>query len=138
MAKVKLTNMIDRANVEAGVLRPDQVRTLEIEALVDTGATNLVLPADVVAALGVRELGRRKVRYADGRVEEVPWVGNLMIEILGREMQGEALVIAAGHTPLIGQIPLENLDLIVDPKSREVQVNPASPDMPLMDLLRAS
>ena len=61
-----------------------------------------------------------------------------MIEILGREMQGEALVIAAGQTPLIGQIPLENLDLIVDPKSREVQVNPASPDMPLMDLLRAS
>ena len=138
MAKVKLTNMNDRANVEAGVLRPDQVRTLEIEALVDTGATNLVLPADVVEVLGVRELGRRKVRYADGRVEEIPWVGNLMIEILGREMQGEALVIAAGQTALIGQIPLENLDLIVDPKSREVFVNPASPDMPLMDLLHVA
>jgi hypothetical protein len=39
--------------------------------------------------------------------------------------------------PLIGQI-LEGLDLVVDPKSREVTVNPASPDMPLLDLLRAS
>jgi predicted aspartyl protease len=96
------------------------------------------LPADVVAALGVRELGRRRVRYADGRIQEIPWVGKLMIEILGRQMQGEALVVAAGETALIGQIPLENLDLIVDPKSRDVQVNPRSPDTQLMDLLRVA
>jgi hypothetical protein len=36
---------------------------------------------------------------------------------------------------LIGQIPLEELDLVVDPKSRELSVNPASPDMPLLDLM---
>jgi clan AA aspartic protease len=137
MTKLKLTNLNDIQDVKTGVLRPDQVRVLEIEAVVDTGATNLVLPADVVATLGVRELGKRKVRYADNRVEEVPWVGPLQIEILGRAMIGEALVVAAGATPLIGQIPLENLDLIVDPKSREVSVNPASPDVPLLDLLRA-
>lgn len=136
MTKVKLTNTDDLARVQAGVLRPDQVRELELEALVDTGATSLVLPADVVAALGVREVGRRKVRYADGRVEEIPWVGSLQIEILGRAMHGEALVVAAGAMPLVGQIPLENLDLIVDPKSREARVNPASPDAPLLDLLR--
>ena len=62
-------------------------------------------------------------------------VGPLQIEILGRAMIGEALVVAAGATPLIGQIPLENLDLILDPKSREVSVNPASPDAPLLDIL---
>jgi hypothetical protein len=50
-------------------------------------------------------------------------------------MTCDALVEAAGTTPLIGQIPLEALDLIVDPKNREVRVNPASPDMPLLDLL---
>jgi clan AA aspartic protease len=137
LTKIKLTNLDDVANAGKGVLRLDQVRELEIEALVDTGATNLVLPADVVATLGVRELGKRKVRYADNRVEEVPWVGPLQIEILGRTMIGEALVVAASATPLIGQIPLENLALIVDPKSREVSVNPASPDVPLLDLLRA-
>ena len=137
MTKIKLTNLNDAQDARTGVLRPDQVRVLEIEALVDTGATNLVLPADVVAALGVREIGKRKVRYADNRVEEIPWVGPLQLEILGRAMIGEALVVAAGATPLIGQIPLANLDLIVDPKSRELSVNPASPDMPLLDLLHA-
>ena len=40
--------------------------------------------------------------------------------------------------PLIGQIPLEELDLLVDPKSRQLRVNPASPDAPLLDLLSAA
>ena len=57
------------------------------------------------------------------------------ITILGRETVINALVEAAGTTPLIGQIPLEELDLLVDPKSRELLVNPASPDAPLLDLL---
>lgn len=49
-----------------------------------------------------------------------------------------SVVMPEGSTVLIGQTPLETLDLIVDPRSREVAVNPASPDMPLLDLLRAS
>jgi len=53
-------------------------------------------------------------------------------------MTCDALVLPAGTTALIGQIPLEGLDLVVDPKSRDVHVNPASPDGPLMELLRAS
>jgi hypothetical protein len=48
-----------------------------------------------------------------------------------------ALVMPAGTAALVGQIPLEELDLIVDPKSREVRVNPASPDVPLLDVLKA-
>ena len=56
----------------------------------------------------------------------------------GRDTVINALVEAAGTTPLIGQIPLEELDLLVDPKSRELRVNPASPDAPLLDLLSAA
>jgi hypothetical protein len=43
-----------------------------------------------------------------------------------------------GSTPLIGQIPLEGLDLVVNPKSRELTVNPASPDVPRLDLLHVA
>jgi len=109
-----------------------------IEALVDTGATMLLLPADVVATLGLPYERMRKVRYADGRIEEIPWVGGVRLEVLGREMVCDALVAPAGATPLLGQMQLEELDLIVDAKSRELRVNPASPDLPLLDLLRAS
>ena len=99
----------------------------------------LVLPAAVCRRLGLRfERKRRKVRYADGRIADVRWVSGLRIDILGREMTCDALVEGARTTALIGQIPLEGLDLIVDPKSRAVRVNPASPDAPLLDLLAAS
>jgi len=138
MQLIKLTNSIDEELAIRGDARPDDVRSVEIEALVDTGATMLVLPLEVVERLGVRTAGYRNVRYADGRVAQVPWVAGIKIAILGRETVVTALVEGRGTTPLIGQIPLEELDLLVDPKSRELRVNPASPDAPLLDILSAA
>jgi clan AA aspartic protease len=138
MTRLKVTNAIDLANAAQGSLSPSNVRSVELEALVDTGATMLALPEDVVARLGVATLGKRRARDARGMLVELTWVGDLRIEILGREMTADALVLPAGATALIGQIPLEALDLVVDPKSHEVRVNPESPDLPLLDLMRVA
>lgn len=138
MEMVRLTNDYDLTLAEAGSLDPSRVRSVEIEALVDTGATMLMIPADVVARLGLPVKGTRKVRYADSRVGEVPRVGGIKIEIRGRDALVSALVGPAGSTALIGQIPLEEMDFVVDPKSRELRPNPASPDAPVMDLLHAA
>jgi clan AA aspartic protease len=138
MIKIRLTNSTDFNLRDAGVLAPEQVRTLELDALVDTGATTLAIPQDAADALGLVEKRKRRVRLADGTVAEFPVVLDLVVEILGRDTVCEAFVLPAGTTALLGQIPLEALDLIVDPSSREVRVNPASPDAPLLDLLRAS
>ena len=137
MAKIKLINSVDQGNVLRGLLRPDQVRTLEMEGLVDTGATMLVIPQEVAATLGLIEVGQRPVRLADGSLHHFPHVTELYIEILGRGMPCDAIVMPT-KTLLIGQIPLEGLDLIVDPKSRDVAVNPESPDVPMFDALSAA
>lgn len=138
METIKLTNDYDFAAAAAGTLDPQKIRSVEIEALVDTGATMLMLPADVVERLGLPTRGYRNVRYADARVEEVPWVVGVKTEIRGREAVVSALVGPVGSTPLIGQIPLEEMDFVVDPKSRELRPNPASPDAPILDLLGAA
>jgi clan AA aspartic protease len=138
MTKVKLTNGLDQSLVQRGMLPSDQVRTVEVDALVDTGATTLVLPAELCRTLGLREVGRRRVRYADGRRREIPWVTDLFIEILGRGMGCDALVETEGTTPLIGQIPLEGLDLVVNPKTGDLMPDPESPDVPLLDLLHVA
>jgi len=138
MQKIKLTNSQDEKDVRRGQMTAEEVRSVEIEALVDTGATMLMLPADVVTALGLLPDGYRKVRYADGRVTEIPWVSGIRINILGRDTVTNALVADVGTTPLLGQIPLEELDLLVDPKSRELRVNPTSPEAPLLDALLAA
>lgn len=138
MTKVKLTNAVDEANASQGLLQPDQVRTLEVEALVDTGATTLVLPIDVCQKLGLTMVGHRWVRYADGRAKKVPRTSALKVEILGRDMYCDALVEAEGTTPLVGQIQLEELDLVVNPGTGDVMPDPDSPDTQIIDLFRAS
>jgi hypothetical protein len=43
-------------------------------------------------------------------------------------MSCDALVVPSGTTPLIGQIPLEELDLVIHPKTGELTVNPDHPN----------
>lgn len=138
MTQLKLTNLVDALNASSGLLAASQIRHVEVEALVDTGAVSLVLPADIVSILGLPEIDRRTVCLADGTLRNVAIVGGLRIEILGRWMTCDAYVTPAGNTPLIGQIPLEGLDLVVNPKSREITTNPAHPFGPIFDLLAAS
>jgi clan AA aspartic protease len=138
MTKVTLWNNTDLDKAAEGTMRSEDVRTVEIEALVDTGATQMVLPIDVCKKLGLRPGRTVPVLLADGTDREMTYYTSLHISILGRDMNCDALAAPEGTTPLIGQIPLEALDLVVDPKSRELRTNPAHPDGPLMYALRAA
>ena len=136
MTKVELCNMTDLEDARRGLIPPAAVRKMTIEALVDTGAMIMAIPEDVATALGLPLIDVRTVALADGTNRRVPKVGGMRIEILGRQMTCDALVIPTGTTPLIGQIPLEGLDLIVDPGTREVRVY--SEDGPRDFLLRVA
>ncbi len=125
-ALVRLTNIIDEELMHGGQLTPQQVRTYEASALVDTGAVWTVLPTDVVRHLGLRIRGQRAVEYADSRKEDVELVGPLSVKVLGRETIEEALVL--GNEILIGQTVLAKLDLRVDTANRRIVPNPAHPD----------
>jgi clan AA aspartic protease len=138
MTKVTLWNNTDLDNAERGLIPREAVRTEEIEALVDTGATQLVIPIDVCERLGLRRGRTVPVRLADGSDREMTYMTSLHISILGRDMSSDALASPVGTTPLIGQIPLEALDLVVDPRSRDLRTKPAHPDGPLMYALRAA
>jgi clan AA aspartic protease len=135
MNRIKLTNYVDHVASRAGRVAPEAVRSVELEALVDTGAMELAIPAEVARTLGLESAGTLVGRLADGSLVELGRVHGILLEILGREMNCSALVLPEGTTALIGQIPLEALDLIVDPARREARVNPSSPDVPIVDLL---
>jgi clan AA aspartic protease len=120
--------------LEDGLISPADVRTLELDALADTGAIALAIPEEVAEALGVPVIDRDRVRVADGRSLDVPIVGELRVEILGRFMTTDALVLPRGTRPLLGAIQLERLDLVVVPKTGEVIANPAHPEGPELPL----
>jgi clan AA aspartic protease len=127
--KAKLTNAVDEDLVRRGVLQPNQVRTYEADALVDTGAVRTILPQHVVDRLGLGMRGQRVAEYADGRKDVVGITGPLIIDLEGRDTLEEALVL--GDEVLIGQTVLEKLDLFVDCQEQRLVPNPAHPDQPV-------
>ena len=117
----------------ANVYEP--ARSRRVRAVIDTGATMLVLPSDLVAELGLRRFRDVKVRYSNNSTEMRAVFGIVELELLGRTGHFDVLAEEPGTQPLVGQIVLEELDLVVDPKGRCVLPNPQSPEVPLVEIL---
>ena len=134
-AQIVLQNYDDWRAFQLGQLAPEQIRTVEVEGLVDTGATLLVIPKAIADQLGVPEVRRTTVRYADQRVAEKSIVGPIRVTVCNRTALFEAVVEEQLTEPLIGQIVLESLDLVVSPRELTLMPNPRSPELPMIDLL---
>ncbi len=106
--------------------RPD-LQPLEVEALADSGAVHLCIPAHVQIQLELEESGSKEVTLADGRKQKVPYVGPVELRFGNRVGFAGALVI--GDEVLLGAIPMEDMDLVIIPKIRTPAVNPDSPNI---------
>jgi clan AA aspartic protease len=124
--KVKLTNLFN--STKGG----------EVEAVIDTGATMLVLPQPVVDELELRKIGDRRVKYANNQIQVKPVYRGVILEVKGRDGIFDVLAEVEGSAPLIGQIVLEALDLVVDMSAKTVIPNPRSPDIPMVEILVAT
>lgn len=127
--RVKITNAVDEALARTGRLPPDQVRSYEADAMVETGAIMSVIPPHIAEKVGAGVRGQRVARYADGRTESVGVTGGLLFDVMGRDTLEEALIL--GNEVLIGQTLLEKLDLLADCTNRRLVPNPAHPDQPV-------
>jgi clan AA aspartic protease len=124
--KVRLTNAVDEGNARRGAIKPEQVRSAEVEAMVDTGAIQCVIPLKLKEQLGLASAFRKRVRYADGRSEEVDVAEPIRIELEGRPVYEGCLVL--GDEVLIGQTALESTDLFVDCVGGRLVPNPDHPN----------
>ncbi len=107
--------------------RDSKIKPIEVRALVDTGALHLCIPAHVQLQLKLEEIGKKEVSLADGRKKMVPYVGPLEIRFKNRVGFVGALVM--GDEALLGAIPMQDMDLIVIPGKRVLDVNPESPNV---------
>jgi clan AA aspartic protease len=108
--------------------RPD-LDEINATAVVDTGVLHLCIPEHVALQLCLSQKKPREVQTADGKSHLVPYVSPVKVSLLGRECVTGALVF--GNQVLLGAIPMEDMDLIVEPSRQQVTVNPASPNIPL-------
>lgn len=101
-------------------------KPVEVEALADTGATYLVIPDHVRIQLDLEETSRKEVALADGSKKMVPYVGPIETKFKNRVAYVGAIVM--GDEVLLGAIPMEDMDLVVMPQQRIVDVNPLNPN----------
>jgi predicted aspartyl protease len=126
IVKLKLTNQVElflRDRAQAN-LTP---RSVEIQALVDTGATRLYLKPSVISALGLQSVRSIQSRTTNGdRLRQV--YDPVRLELMGRSGIFEVLEVDEAVPNLLGQIPLEDLDFIVDPRGQRLLPNPEHGD----------
>ena len=105
-----------------------KLSALKVLALVDAGALHLCLPEHIALQLELKELEKREVTWADGKKRLAPYVGPLEVSFEKRHCFVGAMVL--GDEPLLGAIPLEDMDLIIDPSKRRLLINPENPNIP--------
>ncbi|WP_435011004.1 retroviral-like aspartic protease family protein [Tundrisphaera lichenicola] len=124
LVEAKLENVIDLYQARSGVITDEQVRRLVIDdALVDTGATTLSMPRRMIQQLGLESLRTRQARTSAGIVT-VGMFGPVRLTIDGRDCSLDVTELPDDCPVLIGQIPLELLDFIVDPRNHRLIGNP--------------
>ena len=110
--------------VKRGALRDDQVRRIVVrDALVDTGATILSLPTRLIRQLGLAKRGTKRGTTSQGICEADKYEA-VRLTIQGRDCLVDVLEVPDNVPVLVGQIPLENLDLVVDPRGGKLIGNP--------------
>ena len=107
--------------------RMPELESMAVDALADTGSTHLCIPEHVQLQLRLEVLEMREVTLADGSSRSVPYVGPVQLWFKNRTGFTGALVM--GDQVLLGAIPMEDMDLVVSPRTRSVDVNPASPNL---------
>lgn len=107
--------------------RQPDLTSVTADALVDTGALHLCIPEHVAIQLKLETVEQKEVTFADGSKKLVPYVGPVQVKFANRTGFVGALVL--GDQPLIGAIPMEDMDLVVIPATRTLQVNPSSPNV---------
>ena len=120
---IRVENWLDAELVAAGS-RKDKPRAVETEALVDTGAVKFYLKSSLIQQLGLRLIGEIRSRTMSACSEPRKVFAPITLEILGRSGHYEVVEVPDSLPNMVGQIPLEDMDWVVDCRSQKLVPNP--------------
>ena len=127
--ELELVNGDDLALVRRGKLTSDEVRSMKVTASVDRGAAMLAINESIRVQLGLMKIEERLAELADGSVQKCDVVGPIEVRIPHRRCSVDAMVLPGDSEVLLGAIPMEDMDLVIEPKSQTIGIRP---DMPFI------
>jgi len=136
LTNIKITNAVDLINVKKGLIKEDEIKSVELkDIIVDSGASMLCLSKDLIDKLELDHLKDVKVNTADGIATRGIY-GPVLYEIEGRVARGDVLELQHPKIKaLIGQIPLEQLDFLINPAANRLIPNPEHEGELILDQL---
>lgn len=121
-----LTNWVDKELAERGFIPESEIRSCTLDnAVVDTGATRLCLPSDVIRQLGLKKIDTIDAQTAVG-TQSVDVYQGLELDVEGRSGTYSCVELPEGQTPLLGLFPLEDLGLDPDLQNQKLKHLPTT------------
>jgi clan AA aspartic protease len=118
--EITLRNTTDESKVREGLIGEQEIRSITVTAVVDTGAASLVINEELREKLGLCIVEERSVKLADGRRTACKLTEAVEVHWKDRHWPCPAVVIPNAETVLLGAIPLEGMDLMINPKTQEL------------------
>jgi predicted aspartyl protease len=135
LVAANIENLADLVRLQDGLIPAEEVRSVEVtDALVDTGATGLLLPKRLIAKLGLQLLRTRQARTIAGRTPLAMYRA-VRLSVQGRECISDVGEIPDDFPVVIGQVPLELLDWVVDLKGGRLIGNPDHGGEQMIDVI---
>ncbi|MBL7772735.1 MAG: clan AA aspartic protease [Chitinophagaceae bacterium] len=133
-ANIELINGEDLALARNHYLDANEIKRLQVTMLVDTGSVYLCINETIQEMLQLPVVDKRRGQLADGRIVEYDVVAPLEVRFKNRRCTTSAMVLPGNNEPLLGAIPMEDMDVVIIPERQELDVHPDHPDYALLSL----
>jgi clan AA aspartic protease len=129
-ADIEIISNDDLTLERKGYIKKNQIRRMTVNMLVDSGAYNLAINENIKTQLGLEKLDEQMFELADGTLQKFEVVGPVEVRFKNRQTTTRAVVLPGNIEPLLGQIPMEDMDVVLFPREERMDINPNTPFMP--------
>jgi clan AA aspartic protease len=131
-ADIELISVDDLVLSRRGFLQEGEIKRMRVTALVNSGTHTLVVNDHIKQQLDLPFVEERTVRFADESEVRAEIVGPVEIRFENRRTTVEAILLPGNVEPLLGVIPMEDMDVVVDSRQQRLIVNPKNPNIPVV------
>ena len=128
-ADLELVSADDTALARRGYIKNQDIKKENVTALVDSGAYMMCINEHIKTQLDLPVVDTMEAELADGTLQNMEVVGPLIINFKNRTTSCNAAVLPGESEILLGSIPMEDMDVVIDPRRQELIVNPENPYM---------
>ena len=133
-ADIELINADDLALARKHIIGEEEIKSMHLNMLADSGAFMMAINENIQEILQIPFLEKRKAVMADGTIVEYDTVGPIMVKFKNRTATCNAFVLNGDAEPLLGAIPMEEMDVLIHPQRQELIVNPEHPEYAVLKM----